>query len=258
MLNLSLGLSLGSLATQRRGGWSPLDLGSKLIAWWDASHGVTLSGNQVTAWTDRKSGHSLTQATSSARPTWSATSFNGAPGLTFDGSDDELTGTGAGLLAALPSGSSPSELWGVVQQDAPGSDAGVRHLGGYGGVGALDRRILTRSQSPGPVSTGGLQFGDGSANRVAGMPDSASLQSRHVMRGVYLSTGGTYHQDGSIGNTVAATPATTASRLRIGGSTQAVANLLWQGKVRDYMVTLPLTSDEAAKLLAFLLPRRAL
>ena len=45
MLNLSLGLSLGSLATQRRGGWSPLSLGVKLLAWWDAGCGRTLAGS---------------------------------------------------------------------------------------------------------------------------------------------------------------------------------------------------------------------
>ncbi|HTM77999.1 MAG TPA: hypothetical protein VL133_10260, partial [Devosia sp.] len=70
--------------------WSPLALGASLLAWWDASQGVSLSGSQVTAWADRKSGYSVAQGTGAARPLWSATSFGGKPGLTFDGIDDLL------------------------------------------------------------------------------------------------------------------------------------------------------------------------
>lgn len=255
--------AVGSFSAIRKGGakpWTPLDLESKLLAWWDASQGITLAGSQVASWADRKSGYSATQGISSARPVWSATSFGGKPGLTFDGNDDELTCTTTGLLTLLPSGASPSELWAVVQQDAPDADSTPRHVFGYGSVSSLDRRILTRYQGTTPAnSRGQLQFGDGSSNRTASLADPLiTLSGRHVIRGRYGGDGAIYSQDGNAGSKTSAIPATVVGRVRIGASSQNPAGLFWLGQVRDAVITLPLTTEEAAKLQSFLLARRAL
>lgn len=176
MLNLSLGLSLGSLATQRRGGWSPLSLGVKLLAWWDAGYGLTLAGNQVTAWVDRKGGHSVTQGVSSSRPTWVADGFGGAPGLTFDGNDDVLS------LASVPfpSSASPSEMWAVVQQDGVPADGAVRTIASYGGTTANDRRSIGRFPVTG-INRGNILYGGGGANNSI-TNTVIDLSSRHVFR----------------------------------------------------------------------------
>lgn len=61
----------------------------------EAAGRITVDGsNGVSAWVDGISGQSFSQATSSARPIYSATSFNGRPGITFDGVDDNLRNTG--------------------------------------------------------------------------------------------------------------------------------------------------------------------
>ena len=57
-----------------------------LVAWYKADTGVTESGGAVSQWDDQSGNNwHLTQATGSMQPTFSATSFNGKPGITFDG-----------------------------------------------------------------------------------------------------------------------------------------------------------------------------
>src|SRR5688500_3331977 len=75
-------------------GVSPVTiLGASLLAWWTADRAdlITLSGSQVTSWKDVVAGYDVVQGVGGSRPLWSATSFNGAPSLTFDAIDDELT-----------------------------------------------------------------------------------------------------------------------------------------------------------------------
>lgn len=57
----------------------------ELLAWWDASEGIAVTGSGVSSWIDRQSAYVLAQATDGARPAYSATGFNGSPGLTFAG-----------------------------------------------------------------------------------------------------------------------------------------------------------------------------
>jgi len=54
---------------------------------------TTLTPGAITTITGRKAGFAPTQAVSGQRPVASATSFNGTPGLTFDGVDDCLAAT---------------------------------------------------------------------------------------------------------------------------------------------------------------------
>lgn len=81
--------------------WTPLNLGSALVAWWDAH---SLSSSPVSSWVDTKSGIAATQGTGANQPTWSATARNGTPGLSFNGTSSNLTFTPTGF----PAGSSAS------------------------------------------------------------------------------------------------------------------------------------------------------
>ena len=69
------------------GAFSPLSLGTSALAWWSADtlSSLALSGSSVITWIDRVAGLAPTQGTAGARPTYSATSFGGFPGVTFDG-----------------------------------------------------------------------------------------------------------------------------------------------------------------------------
>ena len=252
-----LGFGRKGAASLSKGGWSPLKLGNKLLAWWDASYGITLSGNQVTAWADRKSGYSATQGVSSARPTWSTSAFNGYPGLVFDGNDDELTATESSLLAALPSGASPSELWAVAQQDALIGDTSTRTLVGYGDTLNTSRQLRRQVISSGTVHQLFAIVGTGGGS-VSASETPADATGRKLLRGEFTATTLAFTLDGGARRISAAVPSTTASRLRIGSLTNPAAGTFWLGKIRDVLVTLPLSADEAAKLQSFLLSRRAL
>lgn len=228
---------------------TPLLLGSSLLAWWDASHGVTLNGSTVSAWADRKNGHTVEQATAAARPAFSASGFNGAPGLTFDGSDDELT------LASqpFPSGANPVELWAVVQQDALVADTSNRNVIAYGGLVNTDLRTLRRRVDGGANQLAG-GIGNG-ATIVIAPETTVDFSGRHVVR---VSVGAAASQasiDGIAGAETAVVPATGTTRVRIGANTADTAAGFWHGKMRDVIVTAPLTDKQAALLLAFLMDR---
>jgi hypothetical protein len=81
--------------------WTPAELDYAL--WLDASDLGTLATNGaglVSAWTNKGSeaGADAVQTDENLRPTWSATAFNGKPGVTFDGIDDVMSlGTGLNL-----------------------------------------------------------------------------------------------------------------------------------------------------------------
>lgn len=88
--------------------WTPLNLGSALVAWWDASDTahIVLSVSNVTSWTDKVSGIVALQATGAAQPTYSATARNGKPGVTFSGAQNLAFGTSA----VLPTGTATSMI----------------------------------------------------------------------------------------------------------------------------------------------------
>lgn len=68
---------------------------SGLVDWYRSDLGLSLSGSNVTGWSSQSgSGRSVTQATGGFQPIWNATSGkNSLPGITFDGTDDFLSGT---------------------------------------------------------------------------------------------------------------------------------------------------------------------
>lgn len=254
ILGLGIGLPFAA-ALNAGGGVSPVTiLGSKLAAWWTADRAdlITLSGSAVTSWKDVVAGYDAVQALSASRPIYSATSFNGKPGLTFDGADDELT------LASqpFPSGANPGEILGIVQQDALTSDTSTRRWFAYGGATNNDSRFISRSGS-GNLNRAAFQVGTGAAAPGASV-GATDFSTRHVHRGVVTGSQIRQYIDGNLGGSdVAAVPATGSTRARIGASTGGIG--YWNGKIRDVIVTNALlTEDEVAALLAWALPRRML
>lgn len=94
--------------TAASGSWTPADLGSDLIAWYDASVSGSITGTSpVTAWSDQ-SGTGNNLVSSGGGPTYNATGFNsGYPGLLFSSSstnrltDATFTGTSGAVLSVF-------------------------------------------------------------------------------------------------------------------------------------------------------------
>lgn len=225
--------------------FSPLRLGSLLYDMWDAERPETLSlsGSSVTAWRTVKNGYSAEQATGANQPTYSATSFNGRPGLTFDGTNDDLTLSGVGNF---PTGATAGEIWALVDQTALGSDGvAVRNLFGYGGGSlATDRRL--RRTIPGTVNTADLVITSTSASQ-------AGYSGRCVLRAVTTGTAHRVDLNGVPGTPATATPATGTTRVRIGASPAgATGSDFHQGVISLIAVTAPLSDGQVAQMLAFL------
>lgn len=227
--------------------WTPIQLGNKLLAWWDASNGVTLSGNQITSWADRKNGIIVSQPVSSARPAWGEGAF---PSLVFDGNDDCLE------LATnpFPAAGQASEIWNTCQQDATDADTTVRYSSSYGGLNAASRR-LGKTRISG-ISRAEATIGDGSTGQQV-RELTIPFNSRHVLRMAVGTASTSLVLDGVSASPLAVAPNTGTGRFTIGCAPAANTNF-WLGRIRDVIVTLPLSNDEAAQLQSFLMPRRAL
>ena len=231
--------------------FTPLDLGEALHDLWDAERGgdLTLSGGAVTAWASARNGYLAVQATSAARPLWSATGFNGRPGVSFDGIDDELTYEGVGLF---PIGATPCEIWWLGSQDAPASDTGVRYAFAYGGGGTSVNRALRRSV-PFGNNAANANVGSGSVVTVSSAP--GNYDGRCVHRLVVGAAGSRVDLNGVAGSTTGVVPATTGVRTRLGASTAAAAGGFLQGVTSLVAVTALLSDPQASRMLGWLKAR---
>lgn len=249
-MGLSLGLRLGLSSPSMGGGFNPLQLGASLLDMWDAedSAKLTLAGSVVSAWASSKNAYSATQASSNARPAYSATGFNGRPSVTFDGVDDELTFTGAGNF---PSGATPGELWILVDQVALVIDPATRFPFSYGSANSTGRNInrtvtLAVNRAQGTVGAG---------SAVTGANSSVDFSGRHVVRLRVRATEFQVDVDGIEGAITAAVPNTTATRLRLGASANSTASGFFNGVISWAGLTTPLTTDESVRLTNYLKAR---
>lgn len=226
--------------------FSPLDLGSDLLAWWDASQGVATSGSAVTGWTDRKNGLTVTQALGASRPTFSATDFNGAPCLTFDGADDSL----AMGSSPFPSGADPFEVWVVAQQNTPASDTANRRLLSFGGATSVTRFEIYRQVSGG-VNRVTCTAGNGTIAPPC-RNDTTVFSSRHLIRAQVTGTQVISTVDNDAPVAVSVVPALGSASLAIGSPNN------FGGLLRDILVTKALSAGQAASLQSILMSRRML
>lgn len=236
--------------TRRLRAWSPLWLGSSLIAFWDAERSdlVTRSGGLVSSWKDVVGGYDVTQATGASKPVWTTGAFNSRPGLIFDGVDDQLSL--AGFPAAFPTGANPCWMWGCVSQEKTTADSSRRDILQYGdsSTTVLTRRIsrtLVSAENRFEVSAGNGVGTDPSTNA------SVVFLNRHVVVGKISGANNQADADGVAGPPVSHTPTTTASQLlRIGAAVNG--GDFWGGRMSAVLVTLPLSADEQSQLYTYL------
>lgn len=226
-------------------------LGASLLAFWDAevASTLTLSGPSVTTWTDRKVGYAPTQAVGGSKPLYSATSFNGRPGITFDGLDDYL------LLASssIPSGAIDLELWALLDQTSLVADTTDRYALSIGGAASVNNQVrLMRSVVSG-VNRAGARAGNGTTNNGVNTI-AADFSGRHVIRAKFNQSGFSVAIDGSALTTSASIiPNTTGTAIALG------ANLAGGGAAKCVMnaalITSALNADQAAQLTQYLKTR---
>lgn len=118
--------------------WTPLSLGSTLVAWWDAQ---SLSASPVSSWIDKKSGIAATQGTGAKQPTWSATARNGKPGVTFVAAS--VQGLQLSSVASFPAGANFSVI--NIAGFSSGAPAGVAFS--YGQLGGNSLRAFGAKNS---------------------------------------------------------------------------------------------------------------
>lgn len=228
-------------------GWSPRNI-TNIKAWLCADD---LADGAVTTWVDRILGISPTQATSSARPTKSATSFNGVAGVTFDGVDDNLS---VAVPATFPIGADEGWIWASCSQDAtavPGPVT-VRNLVSYGTSTSGNGRLLQRAELS---TTPGFRITLNAANTLT--HTATDFSGVHIVGGRFLATENQGRIDGQQTAPIRATGTTmdtlNTRAFRVGaGQGTSVGTSVWQGQIRNIVVTGVMTDDEATRLEAYL------
>lgn len=226
--------------------WTPADLGASLLAWWDAERPDLITrdgGGLVSSWRDVVGGYNAVQATGTKQPIWSATSFNGRPGVTFDGVDDELTLATAPV--SFPAGATPCEMWGLADQQSLPASAVTRAIASYGSTGGADSRSLCRTVTTGVNRAFTIATSNGANNLV-------DFSGRHVERNIVTGTNVTCEVDGIAGPPTAVVPATVATRFRVGAQANPTAVTLWQGPISAVLITSILTAGQSTQLYAHL------
>lgn len=248
-MTLAHGLGLG-LPFMRNAGsaWTPLDLSAAPYAWWSADRAdlITLSGSLVTSWKDVVAGYDKVQGVGTARPAYSATSFNGAPAVDYDGSDDQLTLTG--VPVSFPIGDDPVEIWVVFDNEAPGADTTTRRIFNYGGTSNNNSRALILLGVSGTQRLQGYT-GTGASSVFTAQAD-ADATGRHAARLAVTGTGVALAIDGgALNSETPGVSATTDTMVRSGLGTNGSGAL--NGKIRHIVVTQPLSGDDLTAMWAW-------
>lgn len=230
----------------------PQNLGASLLAFWDAERSdlITQSGGTVSNWLDSVAGYNLAQATGASKPTYGATSFNGRPGINFDGVDDFLNLESQ----PFPSGENGCEIWWIGEQLAPASDANIRYLFCYGGNSANNGRMLSRLQS---ASRPHFRTGTG-ASSVFTSPVGSEFIGRCCARAIIAPTQTTM-ANGSTNYirslSVAGIPATGTTRVRLGANLSNTASQFGWMQTAMLAVTDLLSDQQAADMWRYSLAR---
>jgi hypothetical protein len=230
------------------------DLGSDALAYWDIddSARITLVSGAISAWTDRLNSYSMTQGTAAARPAFNATGLNGKPCATFDGGDDALACTTAGLLTLLADGAEEGEMWFAGAQDAAASDASQRYVMAQGSANLTGRYLGRNTAGGGTTVTSAVRIGVSGATVSSATAATINMIGAHVVRGVIRATEVYNETNGRAGTTIAGVPVTVNTRIRLGAAGLSSANAFWQGRLMVAAWTKVLSTAKAARFTYYL------
>lgn len=222
--------------------FSPRDLGSDLLAWWDArvTSSLTLAaGSLVTTWTDVVGGLAPTQGTDANKPIYSAA------GVTFDNTD-VLVVAGVG---SLPTGANPVSIWLVLNQPTAIADTTTYNIFTYGGGSGATSRSVRRLVAS-------------SVNRFNALPSTGagttSVTNTNVDFSGWHWVGCHIDADSTIAfidgtsstDTANALGGTGTTRTSIGGTAGGAANYV--GTIRHILVTNNLSATMQPLLMRWL------
>lgn len=245
---LGIGLDLTSVGRQI-GGFRPASLGTQLLAHWTTDNPalITESAGAVSSWKDTVAAYNMAQATGANKPAYSTTSYNGAPGITFDGTSDYLD-LGS---QPFPSGVAVAEIWTIADQTEVPGVTGIKKIFEYGGGSATNRRGVSRTVVTGVNRL--RSYYDSTGVAVATVGD---LSGRHVTRTVFSATTVSQYFDGVLdGSATPSAPNTGTSGARIGANL-GTATEFWKGVVRDILITRALSASEVTALAAWAQARK--
>lgn len=208
----------------------PEQLGTDLICYWDARDTARITiATGISSWTDRVANYDMVQATGAAQPALTA------GWAVFDGVDDYVRSADAGLLAALPVGATPCEMWVVADQSALVADTGNRRLVAYDSVGGnTDVREILRTVIS-TVNRCQINVGDGGAKKTeANDTDYSGIHLAHCAVGAAVSE---VRANGGSSYAIASVPTTAVARMTIGAANTAVAAGFWSGRIRIVAIT---------------------
>mgnify|MGYP001275758443 CR=1 FL=1 len=228
--------------------YNPINaLGAALLGYWDAADAstITLNSDKVTSWKDKIAAYDAVQSTDSLRPIYSATSFGGSPGLTFDGVDDFLHLT----PHPFPINAVPSEMWALVSQDALVADGLVRYVVSMGTSSTTHRSIVR-------AVGGGINYARGAAGSITSTYAAADFAGRSVVRNIIDGTNVQVELNGVVAASAAAVPTTVNTRMRFGAFVNTSASNFFAGQLAAVLVTNRLTDAEAETLRNYLMSRR--
>jgi hypothetical protein len=233
MANLRFAAS-GSIDPTRLGGvvpaaWTITDAGTALVGYLTAKSGVSVTSGLATAIMDSVSGASLSQATTANQPAYSTTSFNGFPGLTFDGVNDNLQISS--VPTGWPVGANDGIIMSIVRNDALASNAAVRQIFAYGssGTGRGSREI-------GRFVVSGVNVGRATNATQAITSSGDTMSGYHLLTGRFSTPSSGFLKIGldvddptDASQTSAGTMATTTTRTRLGSNADSTAAFYWSG-----------------------------
>lgn len=226
--------------------WSLSNLGAALKAHWNAAdHGTALmtddGAGRISMWQDSVLGMQLIAA-GSARPTWSATGFNGAyPGVQFDAIANVLR---AANTTGLPSGSTDFSIWVVVHSITPGA---AQQIFTYGGT---TNGAIAQIQN---ATTGRINASNGTTVATA----LTQTAGNHVFGGIFGASTISGQVDGTIGGTTAYTLATGTTRTSMGANNNTTPSNLWGGTINCLLVISPVQSNVVQAKIAGYIARQA-
>ena len=200
----------------------------------------------MTAWADRKNGHTPTQSAPGSKPIYAPIGFNGRPGIVFDGVDDYLQMLGT---IPFPQGTVPCEIWTLADFTA-GNPVTSSIIGWGDGVAANANRAIRR------LGTGfsNALFGNGVSNSVI-TNISVIIDGKHMLRARFEPTKGMlFVDDGLPTATTATLNSAPANNFFIGLSNIGNNNYL-RGTASAMLITSLLSATQAAELNGYLKSR---
>ena len=175
--------------------------------WLDASDPESVIGSTASAWVDKSgNGANATQSTSANQPTLVKNGWNGLSYLSFDGSNDTMTGSLSNTII-------DDSIFIVCRTKNSASDAGIFYIGS-----SFTKKGLTHHNG----SNVYCYFSSGSIYKAYNM----STYSPNILSRSYADTVGTFHINGCEATSSNNTPADASA-----AASYAIANATNEGEI---------------------------